>query len=96
MIRSELIHKLAEAYPHLSAKEVEAILQTVLDEIVDAMANGNRVELRGFGTFSVRHRAARMARNPKTGERVPVGSKFVPAFKTGKELHGRLNPDATA
>ncbi len=93
MIKSELIQKLAEKNPHLYQRDVERIVNTILDEIVRAMANGNRVELRGFGAFSVKYRKARIARNPRTGEPVHVGEKKVPFFKTGKELRERLNAD---
>ncbi len=93
MIKSELIQKLAEKNPHLYQRDVERIVNTILDEIVRAMADGNRVELRGFGAFSVKYRKARIARNPRTGEPVHVGEKKVPFFKTGKELRERLNAD---
>ncbi len=93
MIKSELIQKLAERNPHLYQRDVERIVNTILDEIVRAMADGNRVELRGFGAFSVKYRKARIARNPRTGEPVHVGEKKVPFFKTGKELRERLNAD---
>ena len=93
MIKSELIQKLAEKNPHLYQRDVERIVNTILDEIVRAMADGNRAELRGFGAFSVKYRKARIARNPRTGEPVHVGEKKVPFFKTGKELRERLNAD---
>jgi len=93
MIKSELIQKLAEKNPHLYQRDVERIVNTILNEIVRAMADGNRVELRGFGAFSVKYRKARIARNPRTGEPVHVGEKKVPFFKTGKELRERLNAD---
>lgn len=73
-------------------KDVEKIVNVILDSITSALARGERVELRGFGAFSVKHRPARLARNPKTGAQVRVGEKWVPAFKTGKELRERLNP----
>lgn len=93
MIKSELIQKIANANQHLSHKEVEHIVNIIFDEIVGALARGDRVELRGFGTFSVRKRDARIGRNPRTGEPVEVEEKFIPFFKTGKELRQRLNPD---
>jgi integration host factor subunit beta len=93
MIKSELIQKLAEKNPHLYQRDVERIVNTILNEIVRAMADGNRVELRGFGAFSVKYRKARIARNPRTGEPVHVGEKKVPFFKTGKELRERLNAE---
>ena len=91
MIRSELIQKIAEEHPHLFQRDVEKIVNTVFEEIIDAMAQGNRVELRGFGAFSVKKRDARQGRNPRTGETVMVEEKHVPFFKTGKLLRDRLN-----
>ena len=91
MIRSELIDKIAEDNPHLYQRDVERIVNTVFDRIIDAMAHGDRVELRGFGAFSVKKRDARMGRNPRTGEAVQVEEKHVPFFKTGKLLRDRLN-----
>lgn len=91
MIRSELVVKLSEENPHLYQRDVERIVNTVFDEITNAMANGDRVELRGFGAFSVKKRDARMGRNPRTGESVKVEQKHVPFFKTGKLLRDRLN-----
>jgi len=94
MIKSELIQKIAEENPHLFQRDVERIVGTIFDEIIDAMANGNRVELRGFGAFSVKKRDARQGRNPRTGDSVKVDEKFVPFFKTGKLLRDRLNNKA--
>jgi integration host factor subunit beta len=91
MIKSELIHKIANTNPHLYHRDVERIVKVVFDEIVEALSRGDRVELRGFGAFTVKHRAARQGRNPRTGKSVNVGEKFVPFFKTGKELRDRLN-----
>jgi integration host factor subunit beta len=91
MIRSELIQKIADDNPHLFQRDVERIVATVFDEITDALANGDRVELRGFGAFSVKKRDARVGRNPRTGESVSVDAKAVPFFKTGKLLRDRLN-----
>ena len=91
MIRSELIQKIAEENPHLFQRDVERIVATVFDEIIDAMARGERVELRGFGAFSVKQRQSRQGRNPRTGETVQVDEKHVPFFKTGKLLRDRLN-----
>lgn len=91
MIKSELIARLAEANPHLYQRDVERIVSTVFDEISTALSRGDRVELRGFGSFSVKHRPARIGRNPRTGEAVNVAEKHVPFFKTGKELRERLN-----
>ncbi|WP_137703065.1 integration host factor subunit beta [Marimonas lutisalis] len=91
MIRSELIQKIADENPHLYQRDVERIVNTIFEEITEAMANGNRVELRGFGAFSVKKRDARVGRNPRTGEAVQVEEKHVPFFKTGKLLRDRLN-----
>jgi integration host factor subunit beta len=91
MIKSELVQKIADENPHLYQRDVERIVGTIFDEIIEAMASGNRVELRGFGAFSVKKRDARMGRNPRTGESVSVDEKFVPFFKTGKRLRDRLN-----
>ena len=91
MIKSELIQKIANANPHLFHRDIEKIVNVLFEEIVAAMARGDRVELRGFGAFTVKHRAPRSGRNPRTGTTVSVGEKFVPFFKTGKELRERLN-----
>ena len=91
MIRSELIQKIADENPHLYQRDVERIVNTIFNEITDAMASGNRVELRGFGAFSVKKREARTGRNPRTGASVQVEEKHVPFFKTGKLLRDRLN-----
>jgi integration host factor subunit beta len=91
MTKSELIAKLAEQNPHLYLRDVERIVATVFDEISEALAKGDRVELRGFGAFSVKHREARLGRNPRTGTTVKVSEKNIPFFKTGKELRERLN-----
>ncbi|MDT0682781.1 integration host factor subunit beta [Roseicyclus sp. F158] len=94
MIRSELIHLIAEENPHLYQRDVEKIVNTIFEEIIDALANGDRIELRGFGAFSVKKRDARTGRNPRTGESVAVEEKYVPFFKTGKLLRERLNDSA--
>ena len=94
MIRSELIQKIADENPHLFQSDVERIVNTIFNEITDAMAAGNRVELRGFGAFSVKKRDSRTGRNPRTGESVQVDEKHVPFFKTGKLLRDRLNGKA--
>ena len=91
MIRSELVQKLCDAHPGLSPREVEAIVTTFFDEIVKRLAEGGRVELRGFGAFSTRARDARTGRNPRTGDTVAVDAKRVPYFKPGKEMRARLN-----
>ncbi|MEL6806532.1 MAG: integration host factor subunit beta [Tateyamaria sp.] len=94
MIRSELIQKIADENPHLYQRDVERIVNTIFDEVTDAMARGDRVELRGFGAFSVKKRDARVGRNPRTGATVDVEEKHVPFFKTGKLLRDRLNGKA--
>jgi len=94
MTKSELIQRLAERNPHLLHRDIERIVQTVFDEIADALSEGNRIELRGFGAFSVKNRTARTGRNPRTGSAVSVDAKRVPYFKTGKELRERLNGKA--
>jgi len=91
MTKSELIAELAAANPHLLGKDVETIVATIFDEITAALARGERVELRGFGAFTVKKRDARTGRNPRTGEAVPVDEKAVPFFKAGKELRERVN-----
>lgn len=91
MIRSELIQRIADDNPHLYHRDVERLVNTVFEQIASAMARGDRVELRGFGAFSVKSRDARVGRNPRTGEAVDVEAKHVPFFKTGKGLHDRLN-----
>lgn len=91
MIRSELIQKIADENPHLYQRDVERIVNTIFEEITEALARGERVELRGFGAFSVKKRDARLGRNPRTGESVQVEGKAVPFFKTGKLLRDRLN-----
>ena len=91
MIKSELVARISEQYPHLYQRDVEAIINRILNEIGDAMGRGDRIELRGFGAFSVKQRAARIGRNPRTGDSVAVAKKVAPFFKTGKELRDRLN-----
>ena len=91
MIKSELVQRIAEQNPHLYQWDVENIVNAILDEITDALRSGNRVELRGFGAFSVKNRPARTGRNPRTGQKVDVEEKYVPFFKTGKEMRERLN-----
>jgi integration host factor subunit beta len=91
MIRSELIQKLADENPHLYQRDVERIVNAIFEEITLALSEGNRVELRGFGAFSVKKRDARIGRNPRTGASVSVDEKHVPFFKAGKLLRDRLN-----
>ena len=91
MIKSELVAKLVELYPHMYQRDAERLVNTIFDSITDALARGDRVELRGFGAFSIKERPARVGRNPRTGEAVDVSQKWVPYFKTGKELRENLN-----
>ena len=93
MTKSELIQRLAEANPHLYRQDVERIVTTIFEEITTTLARGDRVELRGFGAFSVKRRGPRAGRNPRTGESVQVSAKYVPYFKTGKQLREKLNAD---
>lgn len=92
MIKSELAQRITNRNPLLYLRDSEKIVSAILDEIVEALARGDRVELRGFGVFSVRHRPARTGRNPRTGEYLQVDEKRLPFFKASKEMHGRLNP----
>jgi integration host factor subunit beta len=96
MIRSELVQKLCSDFPDLSQREVENVVSAVFDSITDQLAQGGRVELRGFGAFSTRQRDARTGRNPRTGDAVEVDAKRVPYFKPGKEMRERLNLNGEA
>jgi integration host factor subunit beta len=97
MIKSELVARIAADNPHLYQRDIETVVNSVLDTIADALARGDRVELRGFGAFSVKKRDARAGRNPRTGEAVTVCEKLIPVFKTGKDMRNRLNlSDGTA
>ena len=91
MIKSELVQKIAEKNSHLSHREVERLVSAIFDEITSALSAGGRVELRGFGAFSVKSRPGRVGRNPRTGQKVEISEKNVPYFKTGKLLKERLN-----
>ncbi len=91
MIRSELVKKITDEHPHLYQRDVERIVTTIFDTMIQAMTRGDRVELRGFGAFSVKKRDARIGRNPRTGDIVQIEVKHVPFFKTGKRLRDRLN-----
>ena len=93
MIKSELVQRIADKNPHLYHRDVENIVNAILGEITNALSRGDRVELRGFGAFSVKRRDARVGRNPRTGEHVSVEQKSVPFFKPGKEMRERLNTD---
>ena len=91
MTKSELVHQLNQTFPDMSLRQVEKAIDGIFGEIVKALGRGYRVELRGFGAFSVRYRDRRMGRNPRTGEKVKVDGKFVPFFKAGKGLRDRMN-----
>ena len=91
MIKSDLIEKIAEDNPHLFQKDVESIVNSIFEEIIEAMSRGEKVQIRGFGAFSVKKRDSRSGRNPRTGATVPIQEKHVPFFKTGKLLRDRLN-----
>jgi len=91
MIKSELIKRIAAQNPHLYERDVEKVVSAILDEMVEALRRGDRVELRGFGAFSAKIRGPRQGRNPRTGVVVSVAKKAIPAFKTGKEMRARLN-----
>ena len=93
MIKSELIQALASENPHLTQRDIERVVGVILERMIEALEGGGRVELRGFGAFSVRERPARAGRNPRTGDSVSVRAKSVPFFKAGKELRARLNGD---
>ena len=95
MIKSTLVQRIASQDPHLYQRDLEKVVNAMLDTIIVAMARGDRVELRGFGAFSVKHRSARTGRNPCTGVLVSVEGKSVPQFKTGKEMRVRLNHPET-
>ena len=93
MVRSELVERVAELHPHLQHRDVERVVETIFGEIGNALARGARTEIRGFGSFAIKHREARTGRNPKTGATVEVSRKVIPYFKTGKHLHARLNEE---
>ena len=93
MTKSELVQKLAEAYPELHHDDVERTVATIFDGIAAALIRGDRVELRGFGAFSVKRRDARIGRNPRTGDSVRVATKHIPFFKSGRKLRALVNPE---
>ena len=91
MIKSELVKRISSQNPHLYERDIEKVVNAILNEMIEALRRGDRVELRGFGAFSVRLRAPRQGRNPRTGASVLVAKKAIPSFKTGKNMHVRLN-----
>ena len=92
MTRSELVILVADRLPYLTQKDTEIIVDTIFDSMVECLAEGERIEIRGFGSFAVKHRATREGRNPKTGETLHIPAKRMPRFKIGKELYERINP----
>lgn len=91
MTKSELIERLISRHDQLSVKDVELAVKTMLDHMTESLANGERIEIRGFGSFSLHYRAPRVGRNPKTGESVELDAKYVPHFKPGKNLRDQVN-----
>jgi integration host factor subunit beta len=91
MTKSELIDRLAERHPHLVVTDAELAVKTILDAMISSLVSGQRIEIRGFGSFSLNYRPPRVGRNPKTGEKVHVAGKYVPHFKAGKELRDRVD-----
>lgn len=91
MLKSELIRRISSQNPHLYERDIEKVVSAILDEMVEALRRGDRIELRGFGVFSAKLRGPRQGRNPKTGVAVEIAKKAIPAFKTGKEMRARLN-----
>lgn len=91
MTKSELIEKLAERHTQLSLRDVELVVKSLLEHMAQSLAKGERIEIRGFGSFSLHYRAPRTGRNPKTGQSVELGGKYVPHFKPGKDLRDRVN-----
>jgi integration host factor subunit beta len=91
MLKSELVHRITNSNPHLYERDAAYIVDAILDEITNALSRGERVELRGFGAFMIKHRRARNGRNPKTGVKVSVGQKYAPFFRASKDIHKRLN-----
>ena len=96
MTKSELIEKLTVSQSQLTAKDMELAVKMILDQMADSLARGERIEIRGFGSFSLHYRAPRMGRNPKTGDPVSLPGKYVPHFKPGKELRERVNQNLTS
>ena len=94
MTKSELVRRMAELHPHLQHSDVERVVQTVFASIGNALARRDRIEIRGFGTFFVKHRSARLGKNPRTGAKVEVARRTAPYFRIGKLLHARLNVES--
>lgn len=96
MTKSELIERLVDRHEQLSVRDVELAVKTMLDQMTEALSHGDRIEIRGFGSFSLHYRAPRVGRNPKTGESVSLTAKYVPHFKPGKELREQVNDSLMA
>src|SRR4029077_20010001 len=96
MTKSELVRRMAELHPHLQDGDIERVVEAIFASIGNALARRNRIEIRGFGSFSVKHRSARLGKNPRTGATVEVSPKVIPCFRTGKHLHARLNEESYA
>jgi integration host factor subunit beta len=96
MVKSELVQRIAAQRPHLYERDVERVVDAMLEEIIAALARRDRVELRGFGIFSMRERQARTGRHPRTGAMLPIAEKAIPIFKTGKEMRKRINAESTS
>ncbi|KAA6185609.1 integration host factor subunit beta [Thiohalocapsa marina] len=94
MTRAELIERLTAQQPHLTETDIELAVRTIIDQLSDALAGGERIEVRGFGSFTLRYRSPRIGRNPKSGEPVSVDGKHIPYFRPGKELRDRVNAAA--
>lgn len=94
LTKSELIDSMASKQDQLSVKDVELAVKTMIDTMADVLAHGGRIEIRGFGSFSLHYRAPRVGRNPKTGDTVALTGKYVPHFKPGKELRDRVNQES--
>jgi integration host factor subunit beta len=93
MTKSELVRRMAELHPHLQHSDVERVVEIIFTSISEALARGARIEIRGFGAFTIRHREARLGKNPRTGASVEVSPKVAPYFRTGKQLHASLNEE---
>ncbi|KKO50490.1 integration host factor subunit beta [Arsukibacterium sp. MJ3] len=94
MTKSELIEKLATDFPHIQVKDVEASVKEILEQMAQSLSSNERIEIRGFGSFSLHYRAPRVGRNPKTGDKVELDGKYVPHFKPGKELRDRVKDNS--
>jgi integration host factor subunit beta len=94
MTKSKLVRRMAELHPHLQRSDVERVVETIFTSIGEALARGGRIEIRGFGSFTIRHREGRLGKNPRTGTTVEVSPKVIPYFRIGKRLHASLNEES--